>query len=160
MEIRPLERNGSKYVPVELKKEQEQEEKVEKTLELKTRFRITQNVMLEVSTYADSNSLYVGMTMMEDGFWEPYGNVTVNLSIPVPPYCAFVDTNNMPELEDFLVKNGLAKFTGLEQKSGYCSYPLYLFHAEKMRELCPDGMKIYEQENGLEKIQEKKEKSR
>ena len=115
---------------------------------------------LTVNTYVDNNSLYVGMTTVADRFPEPYGDVTVNLLSSVPPYCAFVDTNNMPELEDFLVKNGIAEFTGLMQKSGYCSYPLYQFNAEKMRRLCPDGMAAYERENGLDKKPGKKEKSR
>ena len=166
-----MERCGSEYTPVETapvepepvqteEKEQEQEEKTEGTLELKTQFGTTENVTLTVNTYMDNNSLYVGMTTMGDGFPEPYGDVTVNLLVSVPPYCAFVDTNNMPELEDFLVKNKIAEFTGLTQKSGYCSYPLYLFNAEKMRGLCPDGMAAYEQENGLDKKQEQKEKGR
>ena len=161
-----MERNGSEYAPVEAEtkqteeKEQGQEEKTDGTLELKTHFGTTENVTLTVNTYADNSSLYVGMTTMEDGFPEPYGDVTVNLLAAVPPYCAFVDTNNMPELEDFLVKNGIAEFTGMMQPSGYCNYPLYLFDAEKMRGLCPDGMAAYEQENGLNRKQEKKEKSR
>ena len=161
-----MERNGSEYTPVEPEtvqaeeKEQAQENKTEGTLELKTQFGTTENVTLTVNTYVDNNSLYVGMATAEDGFPEPYGDVTVNLLSSVPPYCAFVDTNNMPELEDFLVKNGIAEFTGLMQKSGYCSYPLYQFNVEKMRGLCPDGMAAYEQVNGLDKKPEKKEKSR
>lgn len=161
-----MERNGSEYTPVEpeteqaAEKEQGQEEKTEGTLELKTRFGNTQNVTLEVNAYVDNNSLYVGLTAMPYGVPEYYGDMTVNLLESVPPYCAFVDTNNMPELEDFLVKNGIAEFTGLMQKSGYCSYPLYLFDVEKMRKLCPDGMAAYEKKNGLDKKPEKKEKSR
>lgn len=161
-----MERNGLDYAPVEPEtvqteeKEQGQEEKTEGTLELKTQFGTTENVTLTVNTYVDNNSLYVGMTTVEDGFPEPYGDVTVNLLSSVPPYCAFVDTNNMPELEDFLVKNGIAEFTGIEQRSGYCSYPLYLFDGEKMRGLCPDGMAAYEQANGLDKKQDRKEVSR
>lgn len=161
-----MERNGMEYAPVEPEtgqteeKEQRQEEETVGTLELKTHFGTTENVTLTVNTYADSKSLYVGMTTAEDGFPEPYGDVTVNLLSSVPPYCAFVDTNNMPELEDFLVENGIAEFTGIQQKSGYCTYPLYLFDAEKMRGLCPDGMVAYEQENGFDKKPEKKEKSR
>ena len=161
-----MERNGSEYTPVEPEteqaeeKEQGQEEKTEGTLELKTRFGNTQNVTLEVNAYVDNNSLYVGLTAMPYGVPEYYGDMTVNLLESVPPYCAFVDTNNMPELEDFLVKNGIAEFTGLMQKSGYCSYPLYLFDVEKMRKLCPDGMAAYEKKNGLDKKPEKKEKSR
>lgn len=161
-----MERNGSEYTPVEPEtvqaeeKEQGQEEKTEGTLELKTRFGNTQNVTLEVNAYVDNNSLYVGLTAMPYGVPEYYGDMTVNLLESVPPYCAFVDTNNMPELEDFLVKNGIAEFTGLMQKSGYCSYPLYLFDVEKMRKLCPDGSAAYEKKNGLDKKPEKKEKSR
>lgn len=161
-----MERNGSEYLPVEPEpvqteeKEQGQEEKAEGTLELKTHFGTTENVTLTVNTYVDNNSLYVGMTTIEDGFPELYGDVTVNLLSSMPPYCAFVDTNNMPELEDFLVKNGIAEFTGLAQTSGFCSYPLYQFNVEKMRGLCPDGMAAYEQVNGLDKKQDRKEASR
>ena len=161
-----MEHNGSEYAPAEPEikqpeeKEQGQEEKTEGTLKLKTQFGTTENVTLTVNTYMDNKSLYVGMTTEEDGFPEPYGNVTVNLLTSVPPYCAFVDTNNMPQLEDFLVENGIAEFTGLEQKSGYCNYPLYQFDVEKMRELCPDGMAAYERENGFDRKPEKKEKSR
>lgn len=149
-----MERNSAKCEPAEPEGKEQEE-----TLELETMFGPVQ-VVLTVNTYADNKSLYVGLTTMEDGFPSPYGNVTVNLIRDVPAYCAFVDTNNMPELKDFLAKNGIAKPTGLEQKSGYCSYPLYLFDEKKMRELCPDGMAAYEQENGLDKKREKKEKSR
>lgn len=154
-----MEQNGSKYTPVEPETRQT-EEKTEGTLELKTSFGTTEQVTLTVNTYMNNHSLYVGMTTVEDGFPEPYGDVTVNLRDSVPPYCAFVNTNNMPELENFLVKNGIAEFTGLMQQSGFCNYPLYLFKAEKMRELCPDGMAAYEQENGLDKKPQKKERSR
>ena len=66
----------------------------------------------------------------------------------------------MPELEDFLVKNKLAEFTGLEQRSGYCTYPLYRFDTERMRELCGDGILDYEQQNSLRKEPEKREMRR
>ena len=159
-----MERNGSEYAPVEPEQTQAgrkvQDENAGRALELKTRFGTTEKVVLDVNAYMDNKSLYVGMTSTPYGEPEPYGDVTVNLIAVVPPYCAFVDTNNMPELERFLVENRLAVFTGLQQKSGCCTYPLYLFDAEKMRELCPDGMAAYEQENGLDKKPEKKEKSR
>lgn len=57
-------------------------------------------------------------------------------------------------------ENKIAEFAGMEYKSGYHSYPLYLFNAEKLRGLCPDGMAAYEQENGLDKKLGKKEKDR
>ena len=159
-----MERNGSVYAPAEPETrqpvEEELEEEIGETLELKTRFGTTENVILTVNAYADNNSLYVGLLAIEDGFPELYGDVTVNLLASVPPYCAFVDTNNMPEAADFLVENGIAEPTGLQQGSGFCNYPLYLFDAEKMRELCPDEMAVYEQANGLDKKQDRKEVSR
>ncbi len=161
-----MERSGSIYAPVESgtrqAEEEEPEEKTEQTLEYKTWFGTTDQVTLTVSTYMDNDSLYVGLTKEEDGFSEFYADVTVNLSTPVPPYCAFVDTNNRPEVEEFLVKNEIAQSMGLEQISGYCKYPLYMFNEQKLREFCPNEVAIYEQKNKLNKDQDKKrtEKSR
>ena len=150
-----MERNGSAYAPVKPEAQQ-----AEQTLEYKTWFGTTEQVTLTVSTYADNDSLYVGLITQKDGFPEPYANITVNLSTAVPPYCAFVDINNMPEIEDFLVKNGIAESTGLKQTSGYCRYPLYVFNEEKLRELCPDEITVYEQRNKLDKGHDKKRTGR
>lgn len=163
-----MERNGSECVPVEPEKGQDekareektQEEKTEGLMELKTRFGTTEHVTLAAGVYAENGGLSVEMVSVEDGFREPYGSVTVNLSVPVPPYCAFVDTNNMPEAVGFLAKNGIARPTGLQRQSGYCVYPLYQFDAEKMRGLCPDGMAAYERENGDGRKAEKRKKGR
>ena len=129
-------------------------------LEFKTDFGNVELVELEAGACRNDGSLYVALTAVGDGYPEPYGNVTVNLGRKIPPYCAFVDTNNMPEAEDFLTDNGLASFTGLVQESGYCTYPLYRFKVERLRRLCPGGMAAYEQENGLAQGPAKKEKSR
>lgn len=42
-------------------------------------------------------------------------------------YCAFVDTNNMPQIEEWLEKHDLAKPTGRWADSGFCRYPEYNF---------------------------------
>ena len=118
-------------------------------LELQTRFGTTEHVTLSVSSYLDNKSLYVGMMTADDDIPEPYGSVTVNLSGTVPAYCAYIDVNNMPEAEGFLVENGIAEFTGMMQDSGLCTYPLDRFKPERMNGLCHDGMLEYEQENGL-----------
>lgn len=129
-------------------------------LEFKTDFGTIEQVELETGACRNDGSLYVALTAVGDGYPEPYGNVTVNLGRKIPPYCAFVDTNNMPEAEDFLTDNRLASFTGLVQESGYCTYPLYRFNAERLRQLCPGGMAAYEQENILAQKSAKKEKYR
>lgn len=115
-------------------------------LEFKTDFGTIEQVELEAGACRNEGSLYVALTAVGDGYPEPYGNMTVNLGLKIPPYCAFVDTNNMPEAEDFLIDNRLASFTGLVQESGYCTYPLYRFNVERLRQLCPSGMAAYEQE--------------
>ena len=87
-------------------------------------------VRLKVQQYQDNGCLYVGLDCMEDGCLEPFGNVTVNLPDKAPDYC------------------------------GYCTYPLYLFHADRIRELCPEGMAAYEEKIRTEKKPETKEHSR
>lgn len=61
----------------------------------------------------------------------------------------------MPELESFLEKNGIAKFTGIKHPSGFWDFPLYQFCADKLREICPHGMADYEKINGLDNKGEK-----
>jgi hypothetical protein len=54
----------------------------------------------------------------------------------------------------------MGEFLGLVKQSGFSQYPLYMFDAEKLRELCPDGMKMYEDSIGVKKTPEVKEKAR
>ena len=68
----------------------------------------------------------------------------MNLCEGAPDYCGYLDTNNMSEIERFIKENGIGEFTGWKQRSGFCSYPLYKFDPEKLRELCPKGMAEYE----------------
>lgn len=87
---------------------------MEKELKLTTQYGEQKVVQLEISRYISNNCIYIGYT------------------------------NDMPELEEFLVQNGIGTFTGLTQNSGYCTYPLYSFDAETLRKLCPKGMAEYE----------------
>lgn len=76
--------------------------------------------------YTYDNSLYAELYTNYDGYWEPWASITVNLGGGDDKY-AFIDTNNFPEACKFLEQNGLAKPTGLEGRSGFCTYPLYEF---------------------------------
>ena len=65
----------------------------------------------------------------EDG---PYTTVTVCLSRKLNPDEAFVDTNNNAGMDRWLEKNGIAKFTGVYGRSGFCTYPLMRFNLDKI----------------------------
>lgn len=117
---------------------------MEQNLELKTQWGTTEQVRLEINQYMNNGCIYIGLVSYEDSCPEPYGDLTVNLDGKVPDYCGYVDTNNMPELEKFIEENRIGTFTGFVKQSGYCTYPLYMFDDARLRELCPDGMAIYE----------------
>ena len=123
---------------------------MENTLKYNSPFSGEIQVSLEINTYLNNGCMYIGL--VEQGEYpEPYGDLTVNLVGKAPDYCGFVDLNNMPELERFIADNDLGEFTGLTQRSGFCEYHLYLFNVEKLRELCPDGMQVYEASIGRTK---------
>ena len=120
----------------------------------------TETVQLEINSYMNNNGLYIGMLSKEEDGFEPYGDMTVNLTEKAPDYCAYLDTNNLSGIEKFVVDNDLGEFTGFTQRSGFCEFPLYMFNVDKLRELCPDGMQAYEDSIGAKKAPEVKEKAR
>lgn len=63
----------------------------------------------------------------EYDFWEPYGRLTVNFEEKLPEGMAYVDTNNLPNAEEFIEKYHLGEFQDKFKMSGFCCYPLYKF---------------------------------
>lgn len=133
---------------------------MERTLELHSQFGGNILVTLEINTYVNNGCLYIGLNEQSGDYPEPYGDMTVNLDGKAPDYCGYVDLNNMPELEKFIEDNKIGEFTGLMKQSGFCQYPLYLFDPERLRELCPDGMAMYEHSIGKDREVKKQEKAR
>ena len=83
-------------------------------------------VVLRKLTYGNNNTIAIQMIGKDDE--ELYGTVTVNLSSPLQSdTLAFVDCNNMPGIEKWLQKNGIAISLGFSQRSGFCTYPLMMF---------------------------------
>lgn len=150
-----MEQNGSVYAPAEAGR------KDEKILEFERWTGTTEQVTVDVGCYPKTDGLYVSLYVPLDAICqEPYEDVTVNFTGSLPAYCALVDTKCIPELEEFLVKNRIGQFTGLQKNIGGYDYPLYQFDAEKLKKLCPYGTESYEHANGLDKKPEKREKSR
>ena len=109
----------------------------------------TMVTIMDIQQYLDTGNLYIGLSCFEDGFPEPFGDLTINLEDVTPNYCSYVDVNNMSNAEKFIVDNGLGTFTGFVKRSGYVEYPLYMFEPDKLREFCPDGLALYEKSKGI-----------
>ena len=59
--------------------------------------------------------------------------LTVNLGNPFQSETrAFLDTNNYPDAESFILENGLGTATGITARSGFCLYPLYVINTDSL----------------------------
>ena len=61
--------------------------------------------------------------------------------------CAYIDRNNCP-FADQLLDLGIAESTPMERQSGFCSYPLWHFREEFLREIGPENYAAYAEEYG------------
>lgn len=100
------------------------------------------DITLEVQTYSAPIGLCVELVDNSEGYPVPYSRITVNIDEFVDPeytgLIAAIDTNNNPDITKFLESNNLAKFTGKVATSGYCTYPIYKFDENALRESCPE----------------------
>ena len=91
------------------------------------------DVTLKRSTYQTNKTLAVCMFDETDG--SPVATITVNIDdlfVKANAEEAFVDTNNCPGIEQFLIENDIAEPVGIYGMSGYCTYPLYRFNIDKI----------------------------
>lgn len=72
--------------------------------------------------YATNNNLAI---IAFDDNDEEFDAVSVNLGVKLDENLFFVDTNNLPEIDECLDKQNIAHPTGVWRSSGYCTYPLY-----------------------------------
>lgn len=88
------------------------------------------DVYLDVSEYVENKNVAVSLWSDEVG---PVAMLTKNLEKVEDGY-AYIDTNNNPWAEDFIVSNGLGEPTGKVKQSGYCIYPLYKLNMDAILE--------------------------
>lgn len=100
---------------------------------------------LRIGQYQEGGSLALDLVSWAEKKPEDWDTITVNLSVPCGKDHAFVDINNsgMPEICEWIEKNGLGKATGRQQKSSFCVYPEYHFDAKRLKELDRDGYEEY-----------------
>lgn len=97
-------------------------------------FGKTYEIKLIANSYANNKRLAVQAFSISSG--EQFDTLTVNIDFPLSgdkSTHAFIDTNNYGflNIEKFLQDNKIAKPTGRYGKSGYCTYPEYIFDLSK-----------------------------
>ena len=86
-------------------------------------------VTISYTTYRKTGTLAVLMNYIDGEMECDYDVVSVNLCSGLQDgQMAYVDTNNVPEIDRWLVKNGIAEDTGVRTVSGFCTYPLLQFN--------------------------------
>lgn len=99
-------------------------------------------ITLHTNHYAENGNLYIGLVCWDEGFPEPWSDLTVNLSKKCKPNCAFIDTNNNGEqIIDWLENNNLGMYTGNFEISGYCIYPEFEFDMNTVNKYVKEELK-------------------
>ena len=95
------------------------------------------SVIVEFEEYPTTSAISVSLYSADS--CELYSVITVNLpeSAFLPYGTQYVDINNNPQIEKWLIRNNLARPTGMVGHSGFCSYPAYAFNL-------PIEMRIYQ----------------
>ena len=87
-----------------------------------------------IDRYSNNDNLAIlAMCKDEDGFVEPYGNLTVNIEKLNKDNWGCVDTNNWRDAIDLIEQNKLGTPTGMVLQSGYCTYPVYEFDMNELK---------------------------
>ena len=100
------------------------------------------DISFRLATYAENGNLYVGMLSHDEGYAEPWSDLSVNLSMKRKPNCAFIDVNNNgEEIIDWLCSYGLTTETGMMKYNELCIYPEVEFNMDKLMEYVEEDLR-------------------
>ena len=86
-----------------------------------------------VGRYQQNGNLYIELLSHDDGYAEPWQNLTVNTKFKCLENCAFIDTNNNgTEIIGWLIDNNLGYLTGCMTGGDFCIYPEFEFNMETL----------------------------
>ena len=87
--------------------------------------------------------LAVVLDKADDEFNDQYAVLTVSLGEFISiKNSAYIDTNNCPFAEQLLTQ-GIAESTGLTKTSGFCTYPLWIFKEDFLKEIGGENYQKY-----------------
>ena len=100
---------------------------------INTRYGTVSDCVLTMDRYTDNNHIAVSIFSLSEG---PYARLTVNLPgvESFPENFSFVDSNNFDQAEDVIDQLGIGKVTQWRTCSGFCTYALYEFDEDKIKE--------------------------
>ena len=82
-----------------------------------------EEIKLEIGTYYTGKGLYIGMLAKEDGVWESFSDLTVNLPFERSDvHEAFIQDFGSKEKLKFIQKHKLGKILPERGHSGFCTY--------------------------------------
>lgn len=104
-----------------------------KRMTVKTQFRTYEGCWLQTDHYLADSSLVIDIVNPDDHI----ARITTCLDrLTVHEDEAYVDTNNCPWAEDFIHRYRLGEDTQICAQSGFCTYPLYKFNMDRIKEFC------------------------
>lgn len=115
-------------------------------------FGDTVYVTPRISAYRENNNLYLGLGSFIEEYhsMDHYTDITVNVGALPYLYSAIDTSFGGEQIMAFLEKHGIAKNTGHAIPSGFCFFPVYRFHEEKLMELDPENFREYAKLHGRE----------
>ena len=81
---------------------------------------------VDIYIWNDEDGPIVGLTRMIPARENP------KIDAAYGKNAAFVDTNNLPEAMQLIQQLNLGTFTGVQERNGFCEYPLVLFNMEEV----------------------------
>lgn len=103
-----------------------------KSYKYKNIFDETIELIPVVASYSNNDNLAIQLFCKEEGFFEPYSTLTVNIHELKDKTLAYVDVNNNPNILNWITENEIAIPIRETAISGYCEYPLYKFDLNKL----------------------------
>lgn len=103
--------------------------------------------------YRNNNNLYLGLDYWDQELEirDSWCDLTVNVG-NLPYLHSAIDTDLSGEDKiRFLIENGFAEDTGKTLLSGFCTFPVFRFREDKLRELNPEVFAAYAKAHGREK---------
>ena len=118
-----------------------------------------EEVAIRVSSYRNNGHLYVGLCHREEGEWEAFGDVTINLPFSfLEPNEAYITGDFTKDMIRFIKAHKLGKVLDETAKSGYGTYQKVAFDLARLAEFDPEGVAEHCKMMGIELPREKPKK--